>query len=292
MKEKQLSLTEKIIHKTGSSPFSLHFTEVPCGQSPALYLHCHPEAEFFLLESGTLDFAIESSHYILGPGDGIFIPPGMLHNAVCRDPAEVSCRHFAIVFSTEPLERCFPAGSPYFEALTYCRPDCIYPIHAACPENQRLLSLIGDILRFRDAAFTSCELSLQGMLFVCWQELFNLHLSGLAAPSQETVLHRDLLRSRDYMLKHFSEPLSLSTLAQCAGYSESYFCHSFRRYTGTTPFEYLNRIRIVKACELLASTDKKITEIAFRVGFNNISYFNRMFTKIMGVTPSAYRRSE
>lgn len=291
MKAKQLSHTEKIIHKTGSSPFSLHFTEVPFGQSSALYLHCHSEAEFFLLESGTLDFEAESGHYTLQPGDGIFIPPGMLHQALRTDTGEASCRYFAIVFSTEPLARCFPTGSPYFEALTCRRQDCVFPLFAACPEHAQLLSYIRDILRFREAEPCSCELYLQGLLFVCWQELYNLHLSKITASSEDTALRRDLLRSLDYLQAHYADPLSLSQLAQSAGYSESYYCRSFRHYTDSTPFEYLNRIRIVKSCELLSSTDKKVTEIASLVGFNNISYFNRMFMKIMGVTPKAYRRS-
>ena len=148
-----------------------------------------------------------------------------------------------------------------------------------------------DVRRYRKAEPCSCVLYMQGLLFVCWQELYNLHLSKITASSEDTALRRDLLRSLDYLQAHYADPLSLSQLAQSAGYSESYYCRSFRRYTGATPFEYLNRIRIAKSCELWAATDKKITEIASLVGFNNISYFNRMFTKIMGVAPGAYRRS-
>ena len=54
---------------------------------------------------------------------------------------------------------------------------------------------------------------------------------------------------------------------------------------------HLNRLRIVKSCEMLLRTDKKITEIASLCGFNNISYFNRTFYKIMGISPSGYRGS-
>ena len=95
----------------------------------------------------------------------------------------------------------------------------------------------------------------------------------------------------DYMQEHYQEALTLPLLAGISGYSESYYCHNFSSFTGSTPFEYLNRIRIVKACELLNSTDKKITDIASLVGFNNISYFNRTFARIMGFTPSSYRKN-
>ena len=137
----------------------------------------------------------------------------------------------------------------------------------------------------------SCELSIQGRLFVCWQELYNLHLSKLSETPEDNSLSKNLIRSMDYMQEHYQEALTLSLLAGISGYSESYYCHNFSTFTGSTPFEYLNRIRIVKACELLNSSDKKITDIASLVGYNNISYFNRTFVKIMGFTPSSYRKN-
>ena len=285
------SHAEKIIHKTGSSPFSLHQTIVEPDQSNALYLHCHPEAEFFLLEKGSLDFYVESEHIFLHAGDGLFIPPGMLHNAL-RPVNETSiCKYSAIVFSTEPMERCLPSGAPYFEALTYHRSQSVYVILSHDNKNKKLLSSIKEILKHRKANPASCELALQGLLFVCWQELYNLHLSNIIISYGDDTLRKDLLRTMDYMQQYYHESLTLEQLSQIAGYSESYYCHSFKRLSGNSPFDYLNRIRIVKACELLSTTNKKITEVASLVGFNNISYFNRMFTKIMGVTPSAYRKN-
>ena len=106
-----------------------------------------------------------------------------------------------------------------------------------------------------------------------------------------TIYYKNLIRSMDYMQEHYQEALTLPLLAGISGYSESYYCHNFSTFTGSTPFEYLNRIRIVKACELLNSSDKKITDIASLVGYNNISYFNRTFVKIMGFTPSSHRKN-
>lgn len=282
--------TEKIIHKTGSSPFSLHRTVIEPEQNNALYLHCHPEAEFFLLEEGWLDFYVESTCFRLQKGDGIFIPHGMLHNAIRPEDCVTEIIYSAIVFSTEPMERCISGGRTYFDALACHRQKCIYPILPEKEENRKLLSGIRDILNLRNTDPATCELTIQGLLFVCWQELYNIYLSGLIEASGDTDLCRNLSKSIDYMQKHYSDTLSLEQLAELSGYSESYYCHSFHAYTGSAPFEYFNRIRIAKACEMLSSTHKKITEIASLVGFNNISYFNRMFTKIMGVTPSAYRK--
>ncbi len=285
------SYTENIIHKTGSSPFSLHKTIIEPGQNNALYLHCHPEAELFLLEKGSVDFHIESESFTLNPGDGIFIPHGMLHNAIRPTNCGKTIRYYAIVFSTEPMERCFSKNSPFFEAITCHRQECIYTILSKNKENHKLLSYMREILNLYDTSPSTCELSIQGYLFVCWQELYNLHFSKFTNSSDDNGINRELFHSMDYIQEHYSDPLTLENMARSAGYSVSYYCHSFRNLTGSTPFEYLNRIRIVKSCELLSSTNKKITEIASLVGFNNISYFNRTFYKTMGVTPSAYRKA-
>ncbi len=103
MKSNNSSYTENIIHKTGSSPFSLHRTIIEPEQNNALYLHCHPEAELFLLESGTLEFHIENHSFELKPGDGIFIPQGMLHNALRPKDYHNPIKYYAIVFSTDLL---------------------------------------------------------------------------------------------------------------------------------------------------------------------------------------------
>lgn len=279
---------ENVAHQTKSRPFSLHHTVTTPSNSCALYLHCHPEAEFFYLEKGEITFYVENQSYPLSAGDGIFIPPNLIHEAV-KQP-EVICDFYAVVFSAESLEQHLqPYCHTYFSLLSSRRMDCIYPIYARKPENAALLSQLSRLFTYHDQVLESYELALTGALLICWQELYNHCFSRQIAPSSELLLFNELQKSIDYLHLHFNENITLETIAKEAGLSESYFCHSFKEFTGTTPFSYLNRIRIVKGCELLSKTNKKITEIALLCGFNNISYFNRTFTKIIGSTPSAYR---
>ena len=72
--------------------------------------------------------------------------------------------------------------------------------------------------------------------------------------------------------------------------SEGQFCRSFKQLTGSTPFTYLKKHRIMHSCDYLAGSGRKISEICTLCGFSNISYFNREFLKAMKVTPSAYRK--
>ena len=79
-------------------------------------------------------------------------------------------------------------------------------------------------------------------------------------------------------------------LAKMVYISEAQLCRSFKQITGTTIFAYLKRYRILKSYEWLRSSDKKIQGICSLCGFNNISYYNREFLKIMRMTPSEYQR--
>ena len=281
---------ENLIHRTGDAPFSLHHTVLSDGNRCALYLHCHPEAEFFYLEEGTLYFSVENQTFLLAAGDAVFLPPGLIHSAERADSADAPCSYRAVVFSIELLEQNSSTGKIYFSPLYSNRPACIFHIPCAESACQPLLSHLRQLLLYKSKPLETYELALNGMLFVCWQELYNLHLSDIQPPSQTDQEHRNLQQSIDYILLHFSEPLTLASLANEAGFSEGYFCQRFKSHTGYSPFEYVNRIRIAKSCELLAGTDKKIAEIATLCGFNHISYFNRIFVRITGETPSVHRK--
>ncbi|HEY3323825.1 MAG TPA: helix-turn-helix domain-containing protein [Planctomycetota bacterium] len=92
------------------------------------------------------------------------------------------------------------------------------------------------------------------------------------------------------MHQKFSEPLSTPELAKMARLSRSQFDRHFRHLFGTTPREYLLRVRINAACRLLADTDRKTTDIALQTGFCDHSHFSRTFCRIMGTSPTVYRK--
>lgn len=85
-------------------------------------------------------------------------------------------------------------------------------------------------------------------------------------------------------------PLSAADLAAELGMSESRFSRFFRRATGNTFTDFVNRIRVNRAGQLLMETDRLVTHICYEVGFNNVANFNRRFLEIKGVTPSEFRR--
>lgn len=87
----------------------------------------------------------------------------------------------------------------------------------------------------------------------------------------------------------YSSDISVSNLAQVFSYNEKYIGKLFKKHEGKTIKEYINHKRLEKAKNLLNDSDYNITEISNMVGFNNVTYFSKMFKKVYGFSPSGYK---
>jgi AraC-like DNA-binding protein len=99
-----------------------------------------------------------------------------------------------------------------------------------------------------------------------------------------------IARAVAIMHESYAKPLHISELAAAVRLSRSQFDRQFHRLFGTTPREYLQRVRVSAACRLLEETDQKTTQIALATGFYDHSHFSRTFRRIMGSCPQVFRR--
>lgn len=93
----------------------------------------------------------------------------------------------------------------------------------------------------------------------------------------------------EYMQDHYTDPLTLHDIAKSAHLSVSRLAHIFKEKMDATPVDYLTGIRISHAKRMLLTTDLSCTRICFEVGYNNQSYFTRVFKQITGLTPHQFR---
>ncbi len=94
-----------------------------------------------------------------------------------------------------------------------------------------------------------------------------------------------------YANEHFFEKVSLDDVCNTVHIDKFYLCKIFKKETGITFFQYLNRVRLQNAEKLLKETNKSITQISLECGFSTIQYFNLAFSKTKGCSPSLYRKS-
>jgi AraC-like DNA-binding protein len=93
-----------------------------------------------------------------------------------------------------------------------------------------------------------------------------------------------------FLNRHLGEVIRLSEAARIVGLSDGAFSRFFRLHTGKTFPEFLNELRVGRACRLLVEQDKPITEVCYECGFTNLSNFNRQFRRLRSLTPGAFRR--
>jgi AraC-like DNA-binding protein/ligand-binding sensor protein len=153
-----------------------------------------------------------------------------------------------------------------------------------------------DLTQLKDAYYHSRTLPPQQYTaLVKLLEIFASHISTLA---NEIVVQEDeaespmIRRARAYIYANQADPIDLNKVATAMHVSTFYFCKMFKKATGLTFTDYLSRVRVEKAKTLLLNPHLRISEIAYDVGFQSLTHFNRMFRKIVGQSPTMYRESK
>jgi AraC-like DNA-binding protein len=99
----------------------------------------------------------------------------------------------------------------------------------------------------------------------------------------------EIWKARKFIEEHSGEELSLSKLAKAVNISPNHLSEKFKQVTGVNFVDYIARIRFEKARDLLLNSNLRISEIAFAAGFQSLSQFNRVFKRLSGKSPTAYR---
>ncbi|MBI3848853.1 MAG: helix-turn-helix domain-containing protein [Verrucomicrobia bacterium] len=122
--------------------------------------------------------------------------------------------------------------------------------------------------------------------------IFAQHLSMVSNQlivKQENAEPPMITRAKAYINENQTEDLSLGMVAKAVNASSYYFCKMFKKATGINFTDYLSRVRIEKAKNLLLNPNLRVSEIAYEVGFQSLTHFNRVFKKILGQSPTEYR---
>lgn len=251
-----------------------------------LIWHAHQPFELLCVLDGATAYELRDGNTIeLTGGQFVVLPPRAVHRGLhnVRMPAKLCgvifdpCRPSAArhtPFTRSDLRwiaRHFQAHS-----LTVCRIG---------GELQRLVTALNQQItqfdeRTEEAALSSLRLLVCAVILEAARQL----TTAKTPPSQDAVAV-----ATSYLQEHFHEPVMMNDLAHRAGCSRARLFALFKQQTGLTPNDYLLRLRVDKARQLLTTTSRSVTEIAFEVGFASSQYFSRVFRKYTGQMPSEYR---
>jgi len=126
-------------------------------------------------------------------------------------------------------------------------------------------------------------------------KLLSIFAEHISVMSNRIVVHREnsespvIRRAKEFIVENQAEDLSLGQVAKAVNTSVFHFCKMFKKATGLNFTEYVSRVRVEKARNLLLNPNLRISEIAYEVGFQSLTHFNRVFKKITGQSPTDYR---
>lgn len=150
--------------------------------------------------------------------------------------------------------------------------------------NDKTVQLFEEIYEHLERGYSMDHLVYSNM---CLQHFLGTFLYPKNDSDKTTVGQHNM--AIDFMNRHLDRMLTVEEMAGSVNLSPSHFTYVFKMKTGFTPIEYFNHLKVQKACQYLLFTDLRIKAIAYELGMEDQSYFSRMFTKVMGVSPGAYR---
>ena len=256
--------------------------------TPLARWHQHDEYELHLITatSGKVFVGDWIGHF--QPGHLVLTGPRLPHNWVSTDVPEggVAERDLVIQFLHAPIE----TGSQHIPELREVLPLLerakhgieffgIFPQALAHWQRVKVHQGLARLAAFCDflSELTQCT---------DYRLLSSTQMQSVDNDAQLEQINAIVSRINE----HLSDPLSAADLARELDMSESAFSRFFRRATGNTFTDFVNHVRVSRACQLLMESDLLINHIGYQVGFNNIANFNRRFLDIKGMTPSDYRR--
>lgn len=250
--------------------------------------HWHNAMEIIMPVENNYVVTINQTTYTLQVGEILVIPCGEQHTLV----APSSGARLIYLFDLLAISKIkgFSSILPLLSQPLYITPSTTPGIYEM--EYDLLIQMRNEY--FSDNSLR--ELNIYSLLINFFVYIGRSHFDSkmnttYIKPSKKHEYFETFSLILDYIDNHFTEDLTLESVADKAGFSKYYFTRLFKQYTDTTFYEYLCYKRICVVENLLAKPDLTITEIALQAGFSSISTFNRIFKKLKNCSPTQYREN-
>lgn len=243
--------------------------------------HCHLSLEFFRVISGELIITLNQKRIIAKPGSIVVVNPYDMHTGFSGENG-VKC--YAVMFDADRL---YNDSTFTKEHLIPLREQII--VLSDYIEDNDIINEIDRLIEFSNSNSPCLMGSVYMLLGIFFSKGY--YSSKIKIPTNEKFYE-----IVDYINKYVGHEdghtvdLSVPGLARKFGYNKSYMCRKFKEYTGFTITNYVNLLRLEKAQVLLSTTDRPISVISYRSGFNDLVYFSHCFKKQFGVSPATFRK--
>lgn len=242
--------------------------------------HWHSEVEVLTCLNGEVTVRVENRNYPLLPGQVLIIPGNEAHQFfVSIQPCQLMIQKFGYSLLDSDFTH-IQSSCQYFRLED--GPEVL------CEPLRKLLECL-----LADGKITQeNEWKMRAYVTLLAYGLRNTPSAYRPSENQVSRTRRlvGIYPALDYVKDHYQENISLDDVAKLTGYAKTYFCKHFKRVTGVSFHQYLNRYRISIACLLLADPGLSVTTIAEMTGFSSAKLFCRIFKETTNMTTSQYQR--
>ena len=251
-------------------------------EAKTLIAHQHKEAELIAITEGGVDFYVDTKHCRIEKGDILIIPPFSIHRAQLSPDETV--RYNCICFDLELIW-----DKDIKEGLAHHTLSVTNVVKKENTCARYLQEWIEQGCRACEDGGTGWEMEAIGCMSLVFGRLKRqgYFSSNIQIKNKIEFAHKTM----NYITEHYGEPITSTSVASALYMNNSYFCRKFKQAFGSCFSDYLLAYRLEKAKIYLSTTSDPVTEISFRVGFGNCSYFSKAFRERFAITPLAYRKS-
>lgn len=258
---------------------SLNITEVPW--------HWHEALEFNLVVEGSVKVCTATQTQVFHKGDGLFINSNVLASMENIENCVLDSHLFHPVFLSGHFKSVFE--TKYLNPVTQNRNLDLIALREESGQQKQILGKLRQLSRLQADADT--EFQTRNLLSEIWllllEEIKNADNSIFHSPPKN---QDRILTMIAFIQENFAEKLTLEEIADSAAVSTRECLRCFKAAIHQSPMDYLIEYRVRSAKKLLETTELSITDIALQCGFNSNSYFTKLFHRICGKTPNAYRK--
>ena len=247
--------------------------------------HWHEELEFCYVQAGSVKVSTAGQSQIFEKGEGFYINSNVLTAMTETADCIIDSHLFHPVFLGGHFKSVFE--TKYLNPVLQNRNLDMLPIRGKTDTQRKLLQKIRQLSRLQENF--DVEMQTRNLLSEIWllflEELKNTQLKSVPAKNQDRIL-----TMMAYIQENYARKITLQEVADASAVSTRECLRCFQTSIRQSPMEYLVDYRIQMAAGLLETTDLSVTEIAMRTGWGSNSYFTKMFRRIRGKTPNAYRK--
>ena len=246
--------------------------------------HIHNELELFLLTSGQRTFYFNDATIVLEKGDFIFINSRIPHKTY----APLGSKGILLQFKTETDNQ----DGTYRMAMELLgrRNESYLFMRKGTRFHYEMEQCIHKIYREYEEKGPSYDVFIKSYIYEILAHLYRNKVLNNPRELLNLKTIEKLKPALDYIEQHYTSKVRLEQISECLHVDKSYVCRMFKSMMGITFVDYLNYVRICRAQELLLTTQKNISEIAYEVGFSAVAYFIKCYKKYFFCTPFVYRR--